>query len=256
MKDVSVPTSEMFENVDEIYHLAAFPDVKLSAEMTNEVFHNNVTATFNILENCRKFDIKRLAFASTSAIYGIAPIPTPEDHPLNAISNYAATKAACEALIRSYSETYGIRSVIFRFANIFGPRSRRGVMYDFFCKLKKNPEKLEILGDGEQNKAYLYIDDCMDAMEVATTKSKNKCDVYNIGSETQIKVNAIAEIVVKEMGLNNVQFGYTGGRQGWVGDVPTMLLDVSKLKNLGWKPRISTEQGIRMYIDWLKKAYR
>lgn len=254
--DLSQPNNDLLKGIDEVYHFAAFPDVKLSAEMTKDVFRDNVTATFNVLESCRKSDVEKVVFASTSTVYGIAPTPTPEKYPCNPISNYAATKVAGEALVRAYSETYGIKSVILRMANIFGPRSNRGVAHDFFFKLKKNPKTLEILGDGEQNKSYLYIDDCIEAILVAAQKAKQKCGLYNVGSEEQIKAKDIASIVIDQMDLGDVGFTYTGGKQGWAGDVPVMLLDVTKLKKLGWKPRVSTEQGIRMYIEWLKENHK
>jgi len=227
--------SSLLRDTTEVYHLAAFPDVKTSAEMTQNVFTDNVMGTFKLLEACRINDIERFVFASTSAVYGMAPVPTLEECPLNAISNYAATKIAGESIIRSYSETYGFKSVIFRFANIFGPRSSRGVVYDFFCKLKKNPKMLEILGNGKQNKAYLYIEDCLEAILLSVKNSKNTCEVYNVGSEKQITVDDIASVVISEMGLNDVERYYTGGKAGWIGDVPTMLLDVTKLKKLGWQ---------------------
>ncbi len=251
--DLAKPNAEIFDGVSEIYHLAAFPDVKLSAEMTKAAFEGNVTATFNVLEGCRAHGVKKIVFASTSAVYGVAPLPTPEDHPLNAISNYAATKVAGEAMIRSYSETYGIVGVALRFANVFGPRSKRGVMHDFYCKLKNNPKKLEILGDGKQSKAYLYIDDCLNAIEIAARHTKKKYEAYNVGSEKQVVVDDIASIVMREMGLGDVRIEYTGGEQGWIGDVPNMLLDISKLKKLGWKPDITTKEGMRLYIKWLEE---
>lgn len=247
-KDVNKAGKGLYRDVDEVYHFAASPEVKLSAEKPKLVFENNIRATFSVLENCRLCDVKKIVFASTSTVYGLASLPTPETHPLNAISNYGASKIACEALIRSYSETYGISSVILRYANIFGPRAVRGVIYDFFCKLRKNGKKLEILGNGEQSKSYLYIDDCVDATLLA---AKTKNGVFNVGGESRIKVNEIASVVSKEMKLKGAEFEYTGGERGWIGDVPNMLLDISKIKKLGWKPMVSFEEGVRMYIKWL-----
>ncbi len=246
-KDLNETAGSVFRDVDEVYHFAASPEVRLSAENPRIAFENNIRATFNVLENCRLNDVKKLIFASTSTVYGIAPVPTPETHPFNAISNYGASKIACEALIRSYSETYGMNSVILRYANIFGPRSNHGVVYDFFQKLRKNSKKLEILGNGQQNKSYLYIDDCVDATLLAAREE----GIFNIGSESQVKVKDLAALVVKIMRLKNVSFEYTGGKSGWAGDVPVMLLDISRIKKLGWKTKTSFEEGVSRYINWL-----
>ncbi len=246
-KDLNKIDSNVFRDVDEVYHFAASPEVRLSAENPRIAFENNIRATFSVLESCRLNDVKKLIFASTSTVYGVAPTPTAETYPCNPISNYGASKVAGEALIRSYSETYGINAVILRYANIFGPRSNHGVIYDFFRKLGKNGKKLEILGDGRQNKSYLYIDDCVDATLLAAREE----GIFNIGSESQVKVSDLAALVVKVMGMKNASFSYTGGERGWVGDVPVMLLDVSRIRKLGWKPKISFEEGVSRYINWL-----
>lgn len=124
-------------------------------------------------------------------------------------------------------------------------------------KLRKNPKKLEILGDGKQMKSYLYITDCIESSILATEKSGDKgFEVYNVGSNEMVEVNEIAKIVVDELGLRDVEFTYTGGRQGWVGDVTEMLLDTTKIRKLGWKPKVETREGIRRYAQWLKNKYQ
>ena len=191
-----------------------------------------------------------LIFTSTSTVYGEpTKIPTPEDYaPLKPISTYGASKLACEALISAYAYTYGFNAIIIRLANIVGPRSKHGVIYDFIQKLNKNPTQLEILGDGTQNKSYLYISDCIEAMLLGPEKTTEPVEIYNVGSEDQIDVKTIAEIVAEEMGLENVEFKFTGGvdgGRGWKGDVKNMLLDISKIKTLGWKPKHNSEQAMR-----------
>jgi UDP-glucose 4-epimerase len=247
-KNINETGKEPFRDVEEVYHMAASPEVKLSGENPRNSFENNVAGTFNVLENCRLSDVDKIIFSSTSTVYGNAHVPTPENHPFDAVSNYGATKVAGEAMIKSYQETYGINYVILRYANIFGPRSKHGVIYDFFQKLKKDPSHLQILGNGEQNKSYLYIEDCADATIFA---GERKNVVFNVGSETQVKVKDIASMVSSEMGLSSVRLEYTGGEKGWKGDVPVMLLDITKIKKLGWKPKTSMEEGIKRYIAWL-----
>lgn len=243
---------EKTKGIDLIFHFAAAPSVKESSENPLRTFEQNVWGTMNVLEAGRKNNVPRLIFASTSTVYGEAEIPTLESASLEPISNYGASKAACEMYFKSYSSMYGIKSIVLRYANIFGDRGNRGVMHDFFHKLKENPGKLEILGNGEQNKSYLYIDDCIDATLTAL-KTREQFDAFNIGSEEQITVNQIAEVISEEMDLNP-DFEYTGGRRGWKGDVPEMLLDISKIKSFGWNPQFSTEEGIRRYIRWLEKS--
>lgn len=236
---------------DVVYHLAANPEVRVGSTNPNIHFQQNVVATHNLLEHLRKTNNNpSLVFTSTSTVYGEATkLPTPEDYgPLMPISTYGASKLASEALISAYAHNYNFKALIFRLANIIGSRSQHGVIYDFAQKLKKNPRELEILGDGTQTKSYLHITDCIEAMQLGLTKSSKQVEIYNAGSEDQINVKDIAQIVTEEMKLKNVKLKLTGGvngGRGWKGDVKNMLLDISKLKCLGWKPKLSSEEAIR-----------
>ncbi len=238
---------------DVVFHMAADPNVRSSVRNAMKGFNNNVIATFKLLETCRKAKIKHIVFTSTSTVYGDAEeIPTPESYPCEPISNYAASKLACEAYLSSYAHSYGIKTTVLRYANIFGERSDHGVMYDFYHKLKKNPKELEILGDGQQDKSYLHIDDCISATMKAFKKQEKIYDVFNVGSSEKNKVNEIAELVSRNMKLKP-KFKYTGGTRGWTGDVKLMLLDTKKIESLGWIQRISLQEGIKKYIKWLEK---
>lgn len=255
--DLSIYKDDLFEGVDIVYHYAACPDVRLSAEKTKLIYDDNVLATFNVLEAMRKKDVKKIVFASTSTVYGMAKqIPTPENYSFHPISNYAASKIMGEAFIQSYAATYGFDYTILRYANIFGPRSNHGVVWDFYHKLKANPKELLILGNGLQNKSYLYIDDAISATLLAANQRDSFDRIFNIGSENQITVNEIAKIVADEMELNP-KFKYTNNNEfpvgGWKGDVPNFLLDVAKIKELCWAPKTSTEDGIRKYVRWIKE---
>ena len=234
--------------------MAANPEVRVSSINPEVHYKQNIVATFNLLEAIRKYGgIETLIFTSSSTVYGEASvIPTPEDYaPLEPISVYGASKLACEALIMGYAHSYGFNAVIYRLANVVGPRSEHGVIYDFFWKLKRNPKELEILGDGTQKKSYLYVKDCVEAMLIGLKSLDKRVEIFNVGSEDQVDVKKIAEIVVKEMGLNDVKFRFTGGvdeGRGWVGDVKNMLLDVSKLKSKGWQARYNSEESVRLAI--------
>jgi UDP-glucose 4-epimerase len=238
---------EVLKGVDEVWHIAANPDVRVGSEDPDVIYENNVLATYNLLEAMRKAEVERIVFTSTSTVYGEAKlIPTPEDYPTMPISLYGASKLACEALIASYCHTFEMQSWIYRFANVIGKRCNHGVIYDFIMKLKKNPSQLEILGNGEQNKSYIYISDCVDAMFFGLRLDKT-VNVLNIGSEDQIKVRRIAEIVCDEMNVNPT-FYFTGGNRGWKGDVPVMLLSIEVLKSIGWRPRYNSEQAVRKAV--------
>ena len=235
-----------------VFHLAANPEVRTSFVSPDEHYRQNVLATYNLLEAVRReVDLDLFVFTSSSTVYGdVNCFPTPEDYaPLKPISVYGACKLACEALITSYAYNYGFKALIYRLANIVGPGSRHGVIYDFIKKLLRNPHELEILGDGTQTKSYLYIDDCIDAMLLGARTKENPVAIYNIGSEDWINVKDIANIVVEEMGLKNVRFRFTGGvdgGRGWKGDVKYMHLDVSKIKALGWKPKYNSAEAVRL----------
>jgi UDP-glucose 4-epimerase len=251
-KDMQDDLSRELSGTDAVFHLAADPDVRSSSSNPGKSFDLNVVGTFRLLESCRKADVKNIVFASTSTVYGEADvIPTPEDYPCTPISNYGASKMACESYLSSYSASYGMKCTSLRLANIFGERSTHGVMYDFFHKLKKNPEALEILGDGKQDKSYLHVSDCITAILTAWKKQEKQYDVFNVGSMEKTTVDEIATLMCKEMAVSP-KFEYTGTPRGWVGDVRLMLLDTSKLERLGWSPETNFRQGVTKYLDWLE----
>ncbi|MBS7616749.1 NAD-dependent epimerase/dehydratase family protein [Candidatus Bathyarchaeota archaeon] len=243
-----------------VFHLAANPEVRAGSENPTLHFEQNVLATFNLLEAVRKAEsVKTLVFTSSSTVYGDAyEIPTPENYaPLKPVSVYGASKLASEALIASYAYTYGFKAVIYRLANIVGARTKHGVIHDFIRKLKENPKSLEILGDGTQKKSYLHVSDCLEAMLIGLEASKEKVEIYNIGSDDQVSVKEIADIICGKMGLNNVQYMFTGGvdgGRGWKGDVKFMLLNSNKLKQLGWKPKFNSRQAVERAVEEILKT--
>jgi UDP-glucose 4-epimerase len=236
---------------DRVYHLAADPDVRQSAMTPDPTFRNNIVATYRLLEAMRAQKVPEIVFTSTSTVYGNARvIPTPEDYtPLEPVSIYGASKLACEALISAYCHSFEMRSWQFRFANIIGARSGHGVITDFIRKLQKNPQELEILGNGKQTKSYLEVHECVNAMHFAVAHAKNPVNTFNIGSEDWIDVKTIADIVTIAMGLKGVRYHFTGGALGWVGDVPMMQLSIDQLKKIGWKPQTGSRESVRIAVQ-------
>lgn len=241
---------------DSIFHLAAQPDVKKSVENPEYDFNVNTVGTFNILELMRKKDIQKLVFAgSGGTVYGeTATSPTLEKSPLRPISNYGAAKAAAEMYCSSYSSLYNLDIVSLRLGNIYGPRSKHGVMFDFYHKLKRNPKELKILGDGNQTKSYLYIDDTIEAFKMLYESMKTGFDVFNVSSDKAVKVVEIADFIVEAMGIKDTKYSFTDGKRGWKGDVSFVSPDITKLKNLGWVPKISLTDGIKSYLKWLSEV--
>jgi UDP-glucose 4-epimerase len=239
---------------DLIFHLAANVEVRRGEFDTEIDFRNNIVATRNVLESMRTSNkCKKIIFASSSVVYGEPfTIPTPEDYgPLKPISLYGASKLACEALISGYVGMFGIDAVIFRLANIVGPSSGHGVIFDLIRKLKKSEDKyLEILGDGTQKKSYLYIDDCVDALVIGLNELGSGIEIFNVGSNDQVDTNTIARIVLAELGMQR-EIKYMSDRtdgRGWLGDIKNMLLSTDKIQKIGWKINYSSEDSVSLTV--------
>lgn len=263
--NLSSHTIQIIRDCDEVYHLAANPDVRIGSRNSQVDFNNNILSTYNLLEIMRNSDVcKKLIFTSTSTVYGDADIvPTSEDYgPLIPISLYGSSKLAAESLISGYSHMFGIKCGVLRLANIIGATSNHGVIFDFIKKLNNNNTFLEILGNGKQNKSYLYIDDCIDAMLLVSEYLDHNYDgssfnLFNVGSEDKLEVFSIAKIILRELDLENVPLIFSSvnsdGR-GWKGDVKNMLLDISKIKRLGWSIRYQSEEAVRLTVRNILKS--
>jgi len=231
------------EDLDIVFHLAAYTDTNYDDDRT--LFEENTEMTYNVLERMQEVDVTNIAFTSSSTVYGEAPMPTPEDYaPLEPISIYGSSKLADEGLISTYAHSYGFTAWVFRFANIVGPHQRGNVVPDFIEKLLANPDELEILGDGRQEKSYLYVDECVDAIQHIVEHADKDLNTYNLGTRTTTSVTAIADIISDEMELDP-EYSYTGGDRGWTGDVPKMRLSIEKLSSLGWEPSLSSHEAVR-----------
>ncbi len=257
--DVGEPTGydAALVGAESIWHLAANPDIRLGIENPRIDLDRGTLATFQLLEAARRRDVRKLRFSSSSVVYGRpTKFPTPEEYgPLLPESQYGAAKLGCEALCSAYAHDYGLTVHLFRFANIIGPGMTHGILYDFFEKLRTDPARLEVLGDGRQAKSYLRTEECVDGMRFAAARSTDPVNVFNLGSLDRISVREIAEKVVAAHG-GRARIEYTGGERGWVGDVPQQLLSVDKIGRLGWRPTLSSAQAVDRTIGELVDARR
>lgn len=246
---------DLFRGAQAVWHLAANPDIRRGTQDPRLDLEHGTVATFRVLEAARTHQVPKVLFSSSSVVYGYPTrFPTPEDYgPLLPQSLYGASKLASEGLLSAYAHCYGLRSYLFRFANIVGPYMTHGVTYDFFEKLAKTPDRLEVLGDGRQSKSYLRTEDCVDAMLLAADRADEPVNVYNLGTDDRISVREIAEKVVRANG-GRAQIHFTGGSQGWAGDVPQQLLAIDKVKALGWKPRFTSAEAVDRTIEELVRA--
>lgn len=248
------------KNIKTVFHLAANSTVKFKeGDSTKPVLRDNIIGTYNVLESMRKCNIGEIIFASTSAVYGdTTEVPSTEKAPLMPISMYGTTKAADEHLIHAYCSLFDMKCWIFRFANVVGGKNRKSgttVIHDFISKLRKNPKELEILGNGLQKKSYMTVDDCIDAMLFSYEKSKENVNIFNLGTGDTITVKEIADIIVKQMGLRNVKYNYTGGDRGWLGDMPVAVLDITKLRSLGCHVKNKSRDSVTLSVkEALKKG--
>ena len=242
--------NSLFElnNFEMVFHFAANSDIAQSYQNPDIDKDNTFMTTYNILKMMQKFSVNKIVFASTSAIYGDSSDLLYENYgPLNPVSHYGASKLASEAFISSFVENYNLQAWVVRFPNVVGERATHGVIFDFIKKIKKNKLKLEVLGDGEQFKPYLYVKDLVEAILFVWKNTNEKINIYNLGVNSRTKVKEIAQMVVEEMNID-VQIEYAGGDKGWVGDVPTFNYDLEKINKLGWKSKITSNDAIRKSI--------
>ena len=239
--------SAMAMDIECVFHLAANQDIRLGTRVTDTDLQQGTIATYNVVEAMRLNEVKKIVFASSSVVYGEnAPLPTPENHgPCLPISLYGASKQAGEGLISSWVGTFGLQAWIFRFANIIGARGTHGVIFDFIHKLKADPTRLEVIGNGRQEKSYMEVGDCADAILHVMGETNEPVNLYNLGSHDTASVRRIAEIVVEVTGCNDASIEYTGGDRGWAGDVPRARLAIDKMLESGFDVRMNSEDAIR-----------
>ena len=236
-----------------VFHLAANADVRFGTDHPRRDLEQNTIATYNVLEAMRANGIKKIAFSSTGSVYGESPVvPTPEDGPFPVqTSLYGASKAAGEGLISAYCEGFGFQACIFRFVSILGERYTHGHVFDFYQKLKADPTRLPVLGNGKQRKSYLYVQDCIDAILLAMDKAPDRVNIFNLGVDGYCEVNDSIGWICEELGVTPAM-EYTGGDRGWIGDNPFIFLDTKRIQALGWKPKFGIKEGVIKTVQYLR----
>jgi len=238
-----------------VVHLAANADVRHGLELPHRDLEQNTIATHHLLEAMRACGTRRIVFSSTGSVYGEpAVFPTPEDCPLPIqTSLYGASKIAAEGLISAYSTGFGIQAIILRFVSILGERYTHGHVFDFYRKLRANPDDVEILGDGNQRKSYLYVGDCLDALLRAVECATAPVSIFNLGSDEYCTVNDSLGWICAALGVNPRRH-FTGGERGWVGDSPFIFLDCTRIRALGWRPTLTIREAVLRTLEYLQAS--
>jgi UDP-glucose 4-epimerase len=246
---------DAIEGCDWVFHLQANADVRRGLKHPRRDLEQNTIATSNVLEAMRAHGVSRIAFSSTGSVYGEPEVfPTPEDAPFPLqTSLYAASKLAGEGLIAAYAAGYGFTGLICRFVSILGERYTHGHVFDFYCALKRDPARLRVLGDGRQEKSYLYVQDCIDAILAAVEHHDEEpgAHVYNLGTDETVLVDESVRIIVEHLGLRP-EIEHTGGVRGWIGDSPLIHLDTTRIRGLGWRPKLTIEQAVISTLEWFE----
>jgi UDP-glucose 4-epimerase len=237
---------------DIVFHLAANADVRFGTHHPFKDLEQNTIATYNVLEAMRANDVRRIVFSSTGSVYGEATVfPTPEDAPFPVqTSLYGNSKVAAEGLISSYCEGFGFQGYIFRFVSILGERYTHGHVFDFYRKLRSDPGRLEVLGNGKQRKSYLYVEDCISAIMLAVERATERVNIFNLGQDEYCEVNQSIGWICRRLELTP-ELVYTGGERGWVGDNPFIFLDCRRIRALGWTPKLSIQDGIVRTLEYI-----
>ena len=238
---------------DVVFHLAANADVRFGTQHPRKDLEQNTIATFNVLEAMRTNGMRRVAFSSTGSIYGEPEIfPTPENAPFPIqTSLYGASKLACEGLLQAYAAGFDFQVYIFRFVSILGERYTHGHVFDFYKKLLADPGYIEVLGNGRQRKSYLYVQDCIDAMLMVMEHVHDPVNIYNLGTDEYCTVDDSLDWICEHLGVNPER-RYTGGERGWIGDSPFIFLDTTKVRSLGWQPKLTIRMGVIRTLEYLQ----
>ncbi|MEI9889075.1 MAG: NAD-dependent epimerase/dehydratase family protein [Rhizomicrobium sp.] len=245
LRDLDAVTKAL-AGAERVYHFASNPDIARAMVDPAIDFWEGTYLTQNLLDGMRVQGVKEIAYASGSGVYGdCGSLAVTEDHtPMLPISTYGASKLGCETLIHSYTHMFGITARVFRFANVVGPRQTHGVAYDFIRRLRDEPTRLKILGDGSQSKSYIHVEDIIAAIQYFLKRDTGRYSYYHLATDDYLTVREIADLVVEAMGLKGVAYDFTGGNRGWSGDVPIVRFDLAKVHGAGWQSKRNSREAM------------
>jgi len=245
---------------DRIWHLAANSDISFGTKYTDFDLKGGTLVTYNLLEAMRRTGVNEIVFSSSGAVYGEPTVmPTPEDYgPILPISLYAASKVACETLITAFAHNYDLHAWIYRFGNIVGPNPTHGVIHDFVLRLRDDPTRLVVLGDGSQSKPYVYVEDCLDGMEFGIAHTRAHVNVHNLAVDDQTSVREITDWTIEAMGIDraSIDVQYGDSPRGWRGDVAQVQLDTRRMTALGWQPKLTSREAVQRTIREVVEQFR
>lgn len=247
--------TEEVGKADLVWHLAANTDIIGGHDQPRRDLRDCVMGTFNVMDAIRKNGPRPLIFSSTGAVYGHLCIDVAVNEssgPLLPVSTYAAGKIGSEAFISAFCSLYNTKAWMFRFGNVIGARMTHGVIFDFIHRLKQDPTKLLIRGDGRQEKNYFLVEECIDGMAYAFRNieltADQPCNIFNLGTSSITRVVDIAEIIKEEMDLPNAEIVIEGTKKAWPGDQPRVHIEVGRMSSLGWNAKLSSDQAVRIAV--------
>lgn len=243
----------LMHDIDVVIHFAANADVRFGPDHPTKDLEQNTVVTSRVLEAVRKAGVKRIVFGSTGSVYGESPVvPTREDAPFPVqTSLYGASKLAAEGMICAYAEAFNITAYILRFVSILGERYTHGHVFDFYQQLSEHADVVYVLGDGNQRKSYLYVQDCVDAILCVLQRADSRVNIFNLGTDEYCDVNQSLSCICEYLNVAPRRV-YSGGNRGWTGDNPFILLDCSRIRSLGWWPKLSIRDGIIRTVKFLE----
>jgi UDP-glucuronate 4-epimerase len=238
---------------DQVIHLAARAGVRPSLAEPALYQRVNVEGTVNLLEAARLTGVKKIIIASSSSVYGVnSKVPFAETDPIfAAISPYAASKLACEALGHVYHHIYGMDIAMLRFFTVYGPRQRPDLAINKFAKLISAGKPIPVFGDGSTARDYTFVTDTVDGV-MACTEREIGFDIFNLGESQTVTLSRLIEVLENALGKKAI----IDRQPAQPGDVPLTFADISKSRaKLGYQPHIKIEQGISLFIDWFRQNH-
>ena len=241
---------------DVVFHFAATQDFRNSLRDHQIDFENNIWGTLNLLEAAYRNDVPHFIFAQTTALYGENDGSLMPESFVGVQTNlYGATKLAAGALAEAYTQFSPMKLWTFRFGRVLGAREKKGAIWDFISKLKRDPTRLEILGNGKQSRQYVHVSDIVDGILFGYSRSRESVNVFNLSTEETVTIEQLTDVVLETLRLEKIRRIYTSDEpRGYVGDNPKVHLSIEKMKALGWAPKRTARDAIVENTVWAART--